>query len=216
MAINLKKGQRINLLKDSGSKLKNVCVGLNWGAIEVTVKKTEGGFFGFGGTQVEKVKKVEVDLDASCILVDSQKNVFETIYYGHLKSKYGYVNHSGDDLTGDMDGDDGLDNEIITVNLDKLPAKIDQIVFFLNSYKKQDFADIPFATIRIYEGTPTRVDKIFATLDVANGAEFSGKISMIMGKFYRRNGEWKFSAIGEPTTDRDLKQTIKTITNKYL
>lgn len=216
MAISLKKGQKINLLKDSGNKLKNVCVGLNWGAIEVIVKKTEGGFLGFGGTQVERVKKIEVDLDASCILVDSQKNVLETISYQNLNSKNGFVNHSGDDRTGDMDGDDGLDNEIITVNLDKLPTNVDQVVFFLNSFKKQDFADIPFATIRIYEGTPERVDKVFATLDVANGAEFAGKISMIMGKFYRRNGEWKFSSIGEPTTDRDIKETTNTITNKYL
>jgi len=216
MAISLKKGQKINLAKDTGGKLDKVCVGLNWGAIETIVNVKEGSFFGLGGTIVRKKKKVEVDLDASCILVDSNKQVLETIYFGNLKSKTGFVNHSGDDLTGDMDGDDGLDNEIITVDLERLPANVDSIVFFLNSYKKQDFADIPFATIRIYEGTPERVDKVFATLDVANGSEFAGKISMIMGKFYRRNGEWKFSAIGDPTLDTDLKQTVQTILNRYV
>ena len=216
MAINLSKGQKINLVKDSGSSLKKVCVGLNWGAIETYVNTKEGGFLGFGGSTVRKRKMIEVDLDASCILVDTNSNVIDTIYYGNLKSKTGFVNHSGDDLTGDMDGDDGLDNEIITVDLDKLPSNVDQIVFFLNSYKKQDFADIPFATIRIYEGTPERVDKVFASLDVANGREFSGKISMIMGKFYLRNGDWKFSAIGEPTTDRDLKETVQTILKRYV
>lgn len=215
MAIELTKGQKINLVKESGTKLNNVCVGLNWGAIEQYVFEKEGGFLGIGGATVKKKKMVEVDLDASCVLLDASKQLLETIYFGHLNSKYGCVNHSGDDLTGDMDGDDGLDNEIITINIDKIPAQIDQIVFFLNSYKKQDFADIPFATIRIYEGTPLRIDKIFATYDVANGADFVGKISMIMGKFYRRNGEWKFSAIGDPTDDNDLKETINTIINKY-
>ncbi len=216
MTISLKKGQKIDLTKkSSGRILNNVCVGLNWGAIETHVFEKEGSFFGFGGTPVKRKELIEVDLDASCILLDSDNNLLDTVYYGQLQSKLGGVFHSGDDLTGDMDGDDGLDNEIITVNFDKIPAKVEQIVFFLNSYKKQDFADIPFATIRIYEGTAERIDNIHANFDVANGIEFAGKISMIMGKFYRRKGEWKFSAIGEPTTDRDLKDTIKTILSKY-
>lgn len=216
MAINLTKGQKINLVKDSGAKLGKVCVGLNWGAIESIVKEKVGGFLGFGGSVVEKKKKVAVDLDASCVLLDANKKVIDAVYFGNLKSKTGYVQHSGDDLTGDLDGDDGLDNEIITVDLEKLPSNVEQIVFFLNSYKKQDFADIPFATIRIYEGTPGRVDKVFATFDVANGAAFAGKIAMVMGKFYRRNGEWKFSAIGDPTTDTTLKQTVNTILSQYV
>jgi tellurium resistance protein TerZ len=216
MAISLVKGQKIDLTKkDTGKKLTNVCVGLNWGAIEKYVEEKEGSFLGFGGTMVRKKKLIEVDLDASCVLLDANNKLLDTVYYGQLESKLGGITHSGDDLTGDMDGDDGLDNEIISVNLDKVPAKVEQIVFFLNSYKKQDFADIPFATIRIYEGTPERVDTIHANFDVANGAEFAGKVSMIMGKFYRRNGDWKFSAIGDPTTDRDLKETIQTILSKY-
>ncbi|TKG95194.1 TerD family protein [Puteibacter caeruleilacunae] len=216
MAINLVKGQKIDLRKGgSGKKLSNVCVGLNWGAIEKYVEEKEGGFLGFGGNVVRKRKLIDVDLDASCVLLDANNNLLDTVYYGQLKSKLGGVSHSGDDLTGDLDGDDGLDNEIISVNLDRVPANVEQIVFFLNSYKKQDFADIPFATIRIYEGTPGRVDTVYANFDVANGAEFAGKISMIMGKFYRRNGEWKFSAIGDPTTDRDLKETVRTILSRY-
>ncbi|TAJ09367.1 TerD family protein [Marinilabiliaceae bacterium JC017] len=215
MGIDLVKGQKISLAKDSGSKLNKVCVGLNWGAIETFRDKKEGGFLGFGGTTVKKRVMVEVDLDASCVLLNAQKQELEVVYFRNLKSKFGCVNHSGDDLTGDLDGDDGLDNEIISVELNHVPAEVDQIVFFLNSYKKQDFADNPFATIRIYEGTPTRVDKVYANFDVANGAEFAGKISMVMGKFYRKGGEWKFSAIGEPTNDRDLRQTVETIINRF-
>ncbi|WP_300671092.1 TerD family protein [Soonwooa sp.] len=202
MAINLQKGQRINLQKDNGSTLHNVCVGVNWGAIE---KK---GFFG--------TKKEAVDLDASCILYDDGKNELDVVYFGQLKSKDGAVRHSGDDLTGDMSGDDGLDNEVITLDLSKLNPNVSHVAFVLNSYKGQDFGTIPFASIRIYEGTPTRVSEVFATYNIAKGDNFAGHVSMVMGIFYKRNGEWKFNAIGEPTRDRKLQETVETVKQNYL
>ena len=166
--------------------------------------------FGFG------VTKEAVDLDASCALFNDQKQLEEVIYFGNLRSKNGSVRHSGDDLTGDMDGDDGLDNEIITLELPGLSSSTTYVAFVLNSFRGQDFGVIPFASIRIYEGTPTRVNEVFAKYDIAHGAGFAGHVSMVMGVFYKRNGEWKFNAIGEPTKDRDLQNTIKTVTEKYL
>jgi tellurium resistance protein TerZ len=203
MAINLQKGQRINLEKSNGSKLQNICVGINWGAIE---KK---GWL--GGT-----KKEAVDLDASCALYDDSKKLLDIVYFGSLKSKDGSIKHSGDDLTGDLGGDDGLDNEIITVNFNNLNPSVSYIAFVLNSFRGHDFGTIPFASIRIYEGTPTIVNEVFATFDIANGANFKGHVSMVMGIFYKKNNEWKFNAIGEPTTDKKLEETINTVTNKYL
>lgn len=203
MAINLQKGQRINLEKSNGSRLQNICVGINWGAIE---KKSW-----FGGTTKEAV-----DLDASCALYDDNKNLLEIIYFGNLKSKDGTIKHSGDDLTGDMGGDDGLDNEIITVDFSRLNPSCSYVAFVLNSFQGHDFGTIPFASIRIYEGTPTRVNEIFATFDIANGSGFAGHVSMVMGVFYKKNAEWKFNAIGEPTKDRKLEQTVNTVTNQYL
>lgn len=203
MAINLVKGQKINLKKDNGSTLQNICVGVNWGAIE---KK---GWLG-------GVKKEAVDLDASCVLYDNFKNAIDVIYFGSLKSKDGSIKHSGDDLTGDMDGDDGLDNEIITVDFSKLSSNVEHVAFVLNSFRGHDFGTIPFASIRIYEGTPTRVNEIFATYNIAKGEGFAGHVSMVMGVFYKRNGEWKFNAIGEPTKDRKLEETIKTLQQNYL
>jgi tellurium resistance protein TerZ len=203
MAINLVKGQKINLKKDNGSTLQNICVGVNWGAIE---KK---GWLG-------GVKKEAVDLDASCVLYDNSKNAIDVIYFGSLKSKDGSIKHSGDDLTGDMDGDDGLDNEIITVDFSKLSSNVEHVAFVLNSFRGHDFGTIPFASIRIYEGTPTRVNEIFATYNIAKGEGFAGHVSMVMGVFYKRNGEWKFNAIGEPTKDRKLEETIKTVQQNYL
>jgi len=202
MAINLEKGQRINLEKSNGSKLQNICVGINWGAIE---KK---GLFG--------TKKEPVDLDGSCAIYDENKNNIDTVSFRQLKSKDGAIKHSGDDLTGDLNGDDGLDNEVITVDLSKLHPSANYLGFFINSFRGQDFKDIPFASIRIYEGTPTRVTEEFARYDIANDKAFAGNVSMILGVFYKRNGEWKFNAIGAPTADKKLEQTVVTIQQNHL
>jgi len=192
LAIDLVKGQRISLKKSDGSRLNTFCVGANWGAIE---KK---GFFG--------TKKEAVDLDLSVAVFDENKNLVDIIYYGNLRGHGIY--HSGDDLTGDLDGDDGLDNEVIEINLSQVPNNVSNIVFILNSYKQQDFATIPFASIRLYEGTPTKVNNVYAVYNVASDPK--------LGKLYKKNNEWKFAAIGEPTKDRDLKSTVITVMNKYL
>jgi tellurium resistance protein TerZ len=152
MAINLQKGQRISLEKENGTKLQNICVGINWGAIE---KK---GWLG-------GIKKEAVDLDASCAVFDTNKNVLDVVYFGNLRSIDSAITHSGDDLTGDMGGDDGLDNEVIKVNFDLLNPSATHVAFVLNSFRGHDFGTIPFASIRIYEGTPTSVTTVFAKFD---------------------------------------------------
>ena len=202
--INLQKGQRINLKKEDGNTLQNLCVGINWGAIE---KK---GFLGMGKS------KEAVDLDGSCALFDENKRLLDVVYFGQLRSKDGSISHSGDDLTGDMSGDDGLDNEVLTVDLNKLNPAVAHIAFVLNSFRGQDFATIPFASIRIYEGSAKRVNNVFATYDIANSAAFAGHVSMVMGVFYKKNNEWKFNAIGEPTKDRKLEETVNTVASTYL
>jgi tellurium resistance protein TerZ len=202
MAINLEKGQRINLEKSNGTKLQNICVGVNWGAIE---KK---GFFG--------TKKEPVDLDASCAIYDDKKNHIDSVNFRKLISNDRAIKHSGDDLTGDLNGDDGLDNEVITLDFSQLTPAANHVAFFINSFRGQDFKDIPFASIRIYEGTPTKVSQEFARFDIANDATFAGNVSMVLGVFYKRNDEWKFSAVGVPTNDKKLEQTIVTIQQNHL
>lgn len=201
MAISLEKGQRISLAKD-GKGLDRLCVGVNWGAIE---KK---GFFG--------AKKIAVDLDASIGLYNVEKEPMDVVYFGQLKSKDGSISHSGDDRTGDMDGDDGLDNEIVTIELNRVPAQVNYLAVLLNSFQGQDFATIPFASIRLYEGTPTRVDSVMASYNIANDAKFNGSVSMVLGILYRHNSEWKFRAVGEPTSDVKLGETINTVAQQYL
>ncbi len=219
MAINLTKGQKIDLRKSSGETLTNFCVGVNWGAIE---KKA---LFGLSKTIQN------IDLDLSCVLIDEQNNVCDHLYSplyrveilqkfglpkGKLLTSDGAMKHTGDDLEGDKGGDDGLDNEIITVDLTKLNSNVSQIFFFLNNAGNEDFSQVPYAKIRMYEGSPTRVQSVFADYNVSAESQYSGKRSIIMGKLYKRNGEWKFSAIGDPTEDTFLGQTIHRIIKSYL
>ena len=119
-------------------------------------------------------------------------------------------------LVGQRGGDDGLDNEIITVDLNRLNPSIHQIYFFLNNCGQEDFSQIPYAAIRMYEGTPTRVKEVFAQYDVAAESKYQGKTALIMGKLYKRNGEWKFAAIGDAYDDKFLGFTIHRIIKDYV
>ena len=202
MAISLQKGQRISLKKDNNSFLQKMCIGVNWGAIEKT------SFFG-------RKKMEAVDLDASVGIFGANNQLLDIVYFGNKTSKCRGIVHSGDDLTGDMDGDDGLDNEVIMIDLTRVNPNATQLAFVLNSFRGQDFKDIPFAKIRIYEGTPDRVDQEFAKFDIANDAAFSGSVSMVMGKLYKHNGEWKFHSIGQSTRDRKLEQTLSTFAHEF-
>ena len=237
MAINLEKGQRINLEKSNGAKLTNFCVGCNWGAIEVMTRKevvVSEGFLGIGRrTEWRNVKtELDVDIDLSCVMVDANGELVDTLYsplykpelfrqnglpVGKEVSADGALKSSGDDTEGDKGGDDGLDNEIISVDLTRVSSRTEQIFFFLNIYspKDIDFLKIPYAAIRMYEGTPERVNSVFAKYDVAKEQNFSGKRALIMGKLYRRNGEWKFAAIGDAFEDSSLVITVKRILRDY-
>ena len=110
-----------------------------------------------------------------------------------------------------------MDNEIITVDLTKVNPVIDQIFFFLNIYQPRniDFQKIPYVAIRMYEGTPKKVKSIFAQYDVAKENQFMGKNALIMGKLYRRNGDWKFAAIGDAFPDPSIVNTIARVMKDY-
>lgn len=221
MAIRLEKGQRINLEKSNGSKLTSFCVGCNWGAI------TKNTFFGLFSSNVD------VDLDLSCLMFDSEGNPVDHIYSplyrfgdrnvglpnGKLDSIDRALHHTGDDREGDQNGDDGLDNEIITVDLNRVDAKVNQIVFFLNIYNNEDFqgdfSEIPYASIRMYEGTASKVREVFASYDVATKSNCVGMRALVMGKLYRRNGDWKFAAIGDAFEDKSIVHTIVRVMKDY-
>lgn len=174
MGINLEKGQKISLAKEAGGELTSVVMGLGWDAVK------KRGFLGFGGGG-------EIDLDASCFLFDEQNELRDLVYFGQLRSQDGSIQHSGDNRTGEGDGDD----EQIAVALTRIPAHIKTLVFTVSNYTGQDFSKVENAYCRLINGQ--------------NGQEIArynlsaqgNHTAQIMAKIYRHNGEWKMHAIGE-------------------
>jgi len=174
MAVNLQKGQKISLEKEVGGALSSVVMGLGW---DVAKKK---GLFGFGRNQ-------EIDLDASCFMFDDNNRPVDLVYFGHLRSNDGSIQHSGDNRTGAGDGDD----EQIAVNLARVPANIKSLVFTVNNYTGQDFSQVENAYCRLVDG---QSGKEIARYDLSAQGSHNAQI---MAKLYRHNGEWKMHAIGE-------------------
>ena len=190
MAINLQKGQKISLEKEAGGALASVVMGLGW---DVAKKK---GLFGFGGGNQS------IDLDASCFMFDDNNQPVDLVYFGHLSSNDGSIQHSGDNRTGEGDGDD----EQIAVNLARVPAHIKSLVFTVNNYTGQDFSQVENAYCRLVDG---QSGKEIARYDLSAQGSHNAQI---MAKLYRHNGEWKMHAIGEngrgETPDRLLPQIM--------
>jgi len=198
--INLKKGSSISLEKKQ-KPFTRLSIGLNWGAIPRT------GFL--SSIMPDK----NVDLDGSVAMFSASGKVIDVVCYRKLRSNDLAIKHSGDDLTGDTRGDDGMDNETINITLSRVDKKVQTIVFFLNSYKMQDFASIPYSKIRIYDEN----NAIFATFNLSAEEKYANHVSMVMGKIVRNSHKsWTFDAIGEAVSSKDLESTVKLIKNVYV
>lgn len=176
MAINLKKGDGINLTKTEPA-LRNIRVGLGWD------KRTGGGDF---------------DLDASVFIcrlnaANEPKLIADEyfVFYNNKQSPDGGVTHSGDNRTGDAGGDD----ETIRVSLDKIHADAREISFIVTIHdavaRGQNFGQIQNAYIRLYDDATGRV---VAEYDLDE--MFSQETAVQFGSFFRQNGEWSFKAVG--------------------
>lgn len=212
--INLSKGGRVNLSKDeNGNKLSKVFFGVNWGAIK------SRGFLGFGGGTEA------VDLDASVVLMDENKRKLETVYFGYKDSSDRAIHHSGDDLVGDTNGDDGKDNETISVDLDKVRSSVHFVAFILNSYKHQEFDEIPYMGMRIYTTADNRpvansssTPNVLAKYNLENESNdpettFKGREGIVLGYAYRKDGEWKFKALGNTGTWGSIGEIERALPN---
>jgi stress response protein SCP2 len=204
LAISLQKGQRVDLTKGNPG-LSRIMVGLGWDPVD---NRSGKGFFGtlFGGGNAAP----NVDCDASVLLLSENEkltNQKDVVYFGNLTSADGSVEHSGDNLTGDGDGDD----EQIFIALTKVPANIQKIVFVVNIYdcvkRKQHFGMIKNAYIRIVNPS-TREDLIRYNLS----DDYSGKTSLIVGEIYRNGTDWKFAAIGNGTSATGLNELVRSYT----
>lgn len=189
MAVNLQKGQKISLEKEAGGALATIVMGLGWDAVK---KK---GLFGFGGGDTS------IDLDASCLMFDESKRLVDCVWFRQLQSRDGSIRHSGDNRTGEGEGDD----EQIFVNLTTVPAEVKSLVFTVNSFTGQDFSQVANAFCRIINQT---TGKEIARYDLSVQGSHSAQI---MAKLYRHGGEWKMHAIGENGQGRTFQELLPQI-----
>jgi len=173
MAINLEKGQKIDLTK-TNANVKSFKVGLGW-----TPNTAVGGTF---------------DMDVSAfILGEDQKRVSDAhfVFYNNLKSPNDFLVHTGDNKTGDGEGDD----ECLVVDFSKATEAEKSIVFVVTIHgaeeKRQNFGQINNSYIRILDSaTNTEIMKFDLNED------YSIETAVIFGKLYVKDGEWKFEAVG--------------------
>lgn len=174
MGIVLKKGQKIDLTKGNPS-LTKIMVGLGW-----DTNAYDGGY--------------DFDLDASVFMVGKSgkvENDVDFIFYNNLRHPSGSVEHTGDNRTGEGDGDD----ESVVVDLPKVPDYIDKIAFTVTIYdakaRNQNFGQVSNAYVRVVdENNGSEV------LRYDLGEDFSIETAIVVCEIYRHNGEWKFNAVG--------------------
>ena len=186
MGIDLSKGARIDLAKEAPG-LEKVTVGLGWDA---NATDTGGEF----------------DLDASVFMIDStSKTPSEKffVYYNNTTSEDGAVTHHGDNKTGAGDGDD----EVIDVLLSKVDEKVQEITFIVTIHeseaRKQNFGQVSNSYIRLLDG-----DKEIAKYELDE--DYSTETAIEFGKLYKKNGNWRFQAVGT-----GYNSGLQTFVDKY-
>lgn len=203
--INLTKGSTINLSKETNNGLSTVIVGLGWDVAGSNTDSTKKkGFFSkLFGSSTSTSNPPSIDCDASAIVCRNghycQNN--DIVYFGNLHHSSKAINHMGDNLTGDGDGDD----EQIKIDLDALPPDIDKIGIVVNIYgargKGQHFGMIENAFVRIVDAKTNKEICRYSLSD-----NYSGCIAMIFGDLFKSNGDWQFNAVGKGTNDSSVNE----------
>ena len=174
MALSLQKGGNLSLSK-AAPNLTNILIGLGW-----DVRTTDGAAF---------------DLDASLFMVGDTGKVrsdADFIFYNQAKSSCGSVEHTGDNRTGEGEGDD----ESVKVNLANVPANVSRLVVTVTIHdaqaRQQSFGQVGGAFMRVVNSAD---NSEIARFDLSE--DYSTETAMIFGEIYRHSGEWKFKAIGQ-------------------
>ena len=195
MAINLTKGQTIDLRKDAND-LDQITIGLGW-----KVREKKKSFLGgiFGGKD-----EVEFDLDAVAFLLDENDKMQglgaeklaggAIVFVSSRQHPTGTVIHSGDNRVG---GTGANDDEQIIVKLNSMPLRYHRILFLVCIYQGikqgQHFGQVESAYIRAVDGK----GKEMARFSLSSESAYEGKCTMVFGEVYRRSDGWKFRAIGD-------------------
>lgn len=176
MGVNLSKGQRVSLDKS----MKMGLVGLGW-----DTNKYDGG--------------ADFDLDAAAFLLGANGKVAsdaDFVFYGNLKHSSGAVEHMGDNLTGEGDGDD----EQIFIDFSKVPASVEKIAITVTIYdaisRGQNFGQVSNSYVRVAKVNSQSDPNGEEVFKFDLGEEFSIETAIVVCEIYRNNGEWKFKAVG--------------------
>lgn len=181
MAISLSKNQTISLEKEAGAALKKIRMGLGWDPV-----KPSGFFARLLNSDTA------IDLDASCILLDTARQPLELVWFRELKSSDGSIVHTGDNRTGEGAGDD----ESIQVNLEQLPAGVQHLVFTVNSFTGQNFEAVENAYCRIVDEL---TGKELARFNLSDKGRHTG---VVMACLSRTSSGWDLTAIGSVANGR--------------
>ncbi|MCX5268895.1 MULTISPECIES: TerD family protein [unclassified Streptomyces] len=177
--VSLQKNQTVSLVKGGRPLLSQVKMGLGW----------EPAFRG-----------KDIDLDASVIAYGPQRNHIDSCYFGKLSIVNGAIKHSGDNLTGEGGGDD----EVIVVDLGRLPQEVSGLVFTVNSFSGQKFTEVAKAYCRLLDASS---GEELARFDLT-GAE--AQTGVLMAKLIRQySGEWEMTAIGTFVKARTVRNMVK-------
>lgn len=188
MAVNLSKGQEVSLSHEHAN-LSKIIVGLGWDEVEQKKKI----FFA--------PKPQPIDCDAFALLLSCGKlrQKEDVVYFGRLMHLSGAVEHMGDNLTGEGEGDD----EQIMIDLNRVPVEYNRIVLAVNIYqakqRKQHFGMIRNAFIRLVD---SRNDNELCVYNLTEN--YANLTALHFGDLLHRDGEWKFNAIGQGTTDSSI------------
>lgn len=177
MSAILSKGEELTIGKPISAAVPTLTVGLEWEEREGASKK---GILTGG-------RESAVDLDSACLMFDKEGNLVDQAWFQQLKSKCGSVVHTGDEQTGQTPGHD----EVITVNLSKIPDNVESLVFTVTCFTELSFDKVTNAFITLIDITNGTISKHSLT-DV--GGDHT---ALIAGKLFRREDEWIFKVIGD-------------------
>ncbi|SEE95053.1 tellurium resistance protein TerZ [Arthrobacter alpinus] len=191
MGLSLQKGQALSLKKNDGAALTRVRMGLGWDSAAPAKRGL------FGGLK----KAADVDLDASAIFFDANGKALDTVFFNQLQSKDGSTRHTGDNLTGEGDGDD----EVILVDLAAVSPAVAQIVFVISSYSRQTFDTVANAFCRLVDDSTAGSPEV-ARFQLTDSGTHT---AMIMAKVSREGAGWQFTAIGDRANGRTAMDLIQ-------
>lgn len=197
--MNLAKNQTAQLidLSKGVASLPIFKIGASW------VKKGSKLFGIFGSGQ----RKCDLDLCAFAVVNGQIKEEWDCSFE---RDRSPFMKSSGDDRSGG--GDPSKDNEIITIDMNKVPANVEAVVIIINSYSGETFDEVDFAAVRVYEGQDNVPTNILCRYEMSSDPTFIGSKTLIIGSIFKTANSWEFKAMGEMRPYqyiRDFKREVR-------